>query len=230
MSSMYSSDGKRIPVTLLQLDRCQVVGHKTRQRHGYYAVQIGHGWRDHRNITRPELGHYARVGVAPKEQISEFRVRDETGLVPVGTMMNPSWFKIGQLVDVRGTAKGKGFAGGMKRHGWAGQPASHGNSLAHRAMGSAGGSQGSGSRVIPGKKMAGRMGGQQHTVQNLEVVYVDEENGVIAVKGCLSGPMKSTVKIQDAIKRPGQAKALELPTVPVSLLAAEAAKTAEATA
>lgn len=116
----------------------------------------------------------------------EFRVQDGTGLPAVGSWIGADWYQEGQFVDVRADCRGMGFAGGMKRHGWAGQPRSHGNSLAHRVMGSAGGSQGSGSRVIPGKNMPGRMGGQQVTVQNLKVLRVDKENGIVVVHGKLA--------------------------------------------
>ena len=184
MSAVYDPEtGRRHPCTIVQLDRVQVVAHKTRQRHGYFAVQVGSGWKHPTNVTRPLLGHFAEHGVSPKRHVAEFRVKDESGLVPVGSMLSPSWFQEGQYVDARADCKGKGFAGGMKRHGFGGQPASHGTSLTHRALGSAGQSQGGGSRVYPGKKMAGRMGGQQVTVQNIKVLKVDEGNGLVILSG-----------------------------------------------
>ena len=165
------------------MDRVQVVAHKTRKRNGYFAVQVGSGWKHHTNVTRPLLGHFATSGVSPKRHLVEFTVKNENGLLEIGTVLRPSWFKEGQFVDARADCKGKGFAGGMKKHGFSGQPASHGTSLTHRAMGSAGQSQGGGSRVYPGKKMAGRMGGQQVTVQNVKVLKVDDENGIVVLSG-----------------------------------------------
>ncbi|KAF2399099.1 translation protein [Trichodelitschia bisporula] len=218
MTAIYDPEtGVRTPCTVLQLDRNQVVAVKTRKKHGYCAVQVGFGWRKPQNCTRPELGHYAKARVAPKEELHEFKVRNEEALLPVGALLGPSWFKEGQFVDTKSNTKGHGFTGGMKRHGFSGQPASHGNSLTHRAMGSAGGSQGSGSRVHPGKKMAGRMGNESHTIQNLKVLKVDEENGIIVVNGCVSGPKNCLVNIQDAKKKPWQATDLGLPTRPLSL-------------
>ena len=141
-------------------------------------------------------GHYARAGTSPKRDLVEFQVRDSDALgkSPVGQLLPASWFRVGQWVDARANCKGMGFEGGMKRHGMHGQPASHGVSLTHRAMGSAGQSQGGGSRVYPGKRMPGRMGGQRVTVQNLKVVRVDEGAGLVVVTGesflvfrCLEG-------------------------------------------
>ena len=173
MTAMYDAQtAKRIPCTVLQLDRCQVVSHKRRDRHGYWAVQVGSGVKEARNITRAERGHFAAHESPLKRHLAEFRVKNEEGLPSVGSTISADLFQPGQFVDVRGITRGMGFAGGMKRWGWSGQPASHGTSLTHRAMGSAGGSQGSGSRVHPGKKMAGRMGGEGHTVQNLKVMKV----------------------------------------------------------
>ncbi|KAF2100732.1 translation protein [Rhizodiscina lignyota] len=203
MTALYSPDtGKRTPCTILQLDRVQVVGHKTARKHGYWAVQVGYGHKRPATMTRPMLGVYAGQGVAPKERVAEFRVRDAKGLLGVGEAITAGWFQEGQWVDTKSNNKGKGFAGGMKRHGWSGQPASHGQSLTHRTMGSAGGSQGSGSRVIPGKNMPGRMGNEQHTIQNLKVLKVDEANGLVLVSGPVSGPKGCIVKIQDAVKKP----------------------------
>ncbi|KAI9835581.1 MAG: hypothetical protein M1819_002032 [Sarea resinae] len=225
MTALYDpATGKRTPCTVLQLDRVQVVAHKTRHQHGYWAVQVGAGWKHPSNVTRPLLGHFAAHGVSPKRHLAEFRVKDEAGLLDVGEAIGASWFQEGQFVDARANCRGMGFAGGMKRHGFSGQPASHGNSLSHRAMGSAGQSQGGGSRVLPGKKMAGRMGGQQVTVQNVKVLKVDEEKGIVVLNGCISGPKGCIVKIQDAIKKPWP----EMPPAPRS--GSEAAEPLTATA
>jgi large subunit ribosomal protein L3 len=203
MTALYDPEtGIRTPCTVLQLDRVQVVAHKTREKHGYYAVQIGSGWRHSSNVTRPVLGHFLGAGVSPKRFLAEFRVKDANGLLGVGESIGPEWFLEGQFVDARANCRGMGWAGGMKRWGFKGQPASHGNSKTHRAMGSSGASQGSGSRVLPGKKMPGRMGGQQVTVQNVKVLKVDSEKGIVVLNGSIAGPDGCIVKIQDAIKKP----------------------------
>lgn len=191
----------RVACTVLQLDQVQVVANKTREKHGYWAVQMGSGSRQARNATRPMLGYYEAKGVAPKSELAEFMVRGEEGLLPVGSQLLPDWFQEGQAVDVRARSRGMGFAGGMKRHGFAGQGASHGNSRNHRTIGTTGPSQGSGSRVLPGKKMPGRMGNEWVTVQNLEVIKTDNELGIVLVSGAVPGPKGRMVKLQDAKKR-----------------------------
>lgn len=184
MMAIYDTEtGRRYPCTVVQMDRVQVVSHKTRKVNGYFAVQVGSGWKHPSNVTRPMLGHYANSQVSPKRHLVEFKVRDETGLLGIGQMISPSWFAEGQFVDARAKCRGMGFAGGMKRWGFKGQGRSHGVSLTHRSMGSAGQSQGGGSRVLPGKKMAGRMGGQQVTTQNVKVMKVDDEKGIVVLNG-----------------------------------------------
>ncbi|KAF2271327.1 mitochondrial 54S ribosomal protein YmL9 [Westerdykella ornata] len=212
MSGVYDPEtGKRTPCTILQFDRNEVLMHKTRDKHGYWAVQIGAGSKDVGNTTRPMLGHFAVARVGPKRWVGEFKVRGQEGLgVLPGEMIGASWFREGQWVDVQGVSRGMGFAGGMKRHGFGGQPASHGQSLMHRGMGSAGGSQGSGSRVHPGKRMPGRMGNEHVTVKNLKVLQVDEANGIVVVHGCVPGPKNQVVRVQDAIGKP-------FPTSPMTL-------------
>ncbi|KAI9879071.1 MAG: 54S ribosomal protein L9, mitochondrial [Watsoniomyces obsoletus] len=148
------------------------------------------------------LGHYSVQGVSPKRYLHEFRVRDRKGLLAVGEMIKADWFLHGQFVDTRSNCKGKGFTGVMKRWGMHGQDRSHGVSLAHRSMGSAGQGQGGGSRVYPGKKMAGRMGGQRNTIQNLRVMQTDAEKGILVVNGAVSGPKGCVVMVQDALKKP----------------------------
>ncbi|ROT40251.1 54S ribosomal protein L9 [Sodiomyces alkalinus F11] len=192
---------KRVPATVLQLDQVQVVATRHREKHGYWAVQVGLGQKEPRNVTRPLLGYFEAKGVYPKRHLAEFRVRNEEGLLPVGVQLLPDWFQKGQYVDVRSNSRGMGFAGGMKRWGFAGQGASHGNSLNHRTMGTAGPSQGSGSRVMPGKKMPGRMGNERVTVQNLTVLQVDNELGIVIVSGPVAGPKGCVVQLQDAVKR-----------------------------
>ncbi|CAK7267585.1 hypothetical protein SEPCBS119000_002623 [Sporothrix epigloea] len=202
MTGFYSKSGTRIPCTVLQLEDVQVVANKTRAKNGYWAVQIGIGSRRPINVTAPQLGYYEAKGLAPKEHLAEFFVRDESGLLTPGTTIQPDWFHIGQWVDVRSNTRGFGFAGGMKRHGFKGQNKTHGNSLNHRTMGTTGPSQGSGSRVMPGKKMPGRMGNERVTVQNLNILQVDNELGIVIVKGAVGGPKGALVKIQDAVKKP----------------------------
>lgn len=184
MTGIYDPEtGKRTPCTILQLDRVQVISHKTRERHGYFAVQVGLGWKHHMRMNKALLGHFSANHVAPKRHVREFRVRDVSGLLGVGQEITADWFQEGQFVDTRSNTRGKGFAGVMKRHGFHGQDRSHGVSLTHRSLGSAGPSQGGGSRVYPGKKMAGRMGNVRNTVQNLKVLKVDRENGLVLVNG-----------------------------------------------
>lgn len=202
MTAFMGFTGTRIPCTVLQLDRVQTVLNKTRESHGYWAVQVGLGERNPGNVGAPMLGYYEAKGISPKQKLAEFRVRDEKGLLPVGVQLMPDWFYIGQRVDVRSNSRGQGFAGGMKRHGFSGQEASHGNSKNHRTIGSNGPSQGGGSRVLPGKKMPGRMGNERVTVQNLPILMIDNELGIVVVKGAVAGPKGCIVKIQDACKKP----------------------------
>jgi large subunit ribosomal protein L3 len=184
VSAMYDTKkGTRTPCTILQIDQCQVVAAKTRAKNGYWAVQVGCGTKTPENTTAPLLGYYEAKGIAPKRHLAEFKVRSEEGLLPVGVQLTPDWFKVGQYVDARSNSRGMGFAGGMKRHGFAGQEASHGNSKNHRTIGTTGPSQGGGSRVHPGKKMPGRMGNERVTVQNLRVLKVDNGLGVVVIKG-----------------------------------------------
>ncbi|KAK0634917.1 translation protein [Bombardia bombarda] len=203
MTAFMGKTGARIPCTVLQLDRVQTIANKTRADNGYFAVQVGLGERRAADkIGAPMLGYFEAKGIEPKRVLAEFHVRDKSGLLPVGVQLMPDWFHIGQWVDVRANSHGKGFAGGMKRHGFKGQGASHGNSLNHRTIGTTGPSQGSGSRVMPGKKMPGRMGNQRVTMQNLPVLMTDNELGIVVVKGCVAGPKGCVVKIQDAVKKP----------------------------
>ncbi|KAK5100559.1 hypothetical protein LTS08_005310 [Lithohypha guttulata] len=202
MTAIYDQEtGERIPCTVLQLDSNQVIHHKTMKEHGYWAVCVGMGRKDPKNITKPELGHFSAQEVPPKRYLQEFRVRDEMGMLSVGEQIKASWFLDGQFVDTRADCKGKGFQGVMKRWGFGGQPRSHGHSLSHRSLGSTGNGQGGGSRVYPGKKMPGRMGGQRVTVQNLKVLQTDDEKGVVLVNGAVAGPKGGVVMIQDALKK-----------------------------
>ncbi|AMD18649.1 HBL253Wp [Eremothecium sinecaudum] len=201
MISHYCLDtGDRFAATVLQLDNVEVIGHRTVAEHGYSAYQVGYGNKKPSLVTRQQLGHFASKGVNPKAKVAEIRVKNETNMLPIRTLIKPSFFKVGQFIDLRAVSKGKGFAGVMKRHGFKGLKATHGVSRAHRKGGSYGQNQTPG-RILPGKKMPGHMGVQQVTVQNLKVLKVDDENGVIVVKGCVPGPKGSYAKIFDARKK-----------------------------
>lgn len=193
--------GKRIAATVLQMDNVEVLMHKTVKENGYFACQVGYGNKDATRVSRQMLGHFASKLVNPKERVSEFRVKDEVGLLPLGTLLKPSFFTPGQYIDLKSTSKGKGFAGVMKRYHFKGLRASHGTSVAHRHGGSYGQNQDPG-RILPGKKMPGHMGNKHVTIQNAVILKVDDENNVILVKGSIAGPTGSFVKIQDAIKKP----------------------------
>jgi large subunit ribosomal protein L3 len=198
MSRVFSGDGRHVPVTVLKLDTCQVVGVRTREKDGYTALQLGAGTVKVKNLSKPKRGYFAKAKVEPKHKLVEFRVSDDA-LLDVGTEIVADHFVPGQIVDVVGTTIGKGFAGAMKRHGFAGLEASHGVSVSHRSHGSTGHSQDPG-RVFKGKKMAGRMGGVRATTQNLEIVSTDTERGLILIKGAVPGSKGAYVLISDAIK------------------------------
>ncbi|KAG0678991.1 54S ribosomal protein L9 [Kluyveromyces marxianus] len=193
--------GKRIAATVLQLDNNEVILHRTAQENNYWACQVGFGNKLPHKVSRQLLGHFAAHVVNPKEKVVEFRVKDESGLLPVGTLIKPSWFKPGQYVDLQSTSKGKGFQGVMKRYGFKGLKASHGVSVSHRSGGSYGQNQTPG-RVLPGKKMPGHMGVDTVTIQNAQVLEVNDETGTVLVKGSVAGPKGAFVRIQDAIKKP----------------------------
>lgn len=201
MTGIWDDKGRKIPVTILQVNRAQVTHIKTKSEHGYNAVQVGAGLRQPRNISRAMLGHYARATVFPKQHVAEFRTLEPLVSTELGTILDAAHFQVGQYVDIRAVSKGKGFAGVMKRHGFKGLRASHGVSISHRSAGSMGQSQDPG-RVLPGKKMAGRMGGKRVTVQNVKVVEVDKEAGTVMVKGAVPGPKHGWIMVQDSIKKP----------------------------
>jgi large subunit ribosomal protein L3 len=200
MSRVFRDDGTNLPVTVLQVDSCQVVAQRSVERDGYAALQLGAGKAKPRRVTQQMRGHFAKAEVEPKRKLVEFRV-SEDALIDVGAELTAAHFIAGQYVDVTGTSIGKGFAGAMKRHGFAGLRASHGVSISHRSHGSTGNNQDPG-RVWKGKKMAGQMGGERVTVQSLEVVDADVENGLIMVKGAVPGAAGSWVLVRDAVKRP----------------------------
>ncbi len=200
MIRLFGDKGQHLPVTVLALDGCQVVGVRTRDKHGYSAVQLGAGKAKAKNIGRPMREYFAKAKIEPKATLREFRVGDDA-LLPVGAELGATHFVVGQRVDVRGVTIGRGFAGAMKRHHFRGLRASHGVSVSHRSHGSTGQRQDPG-RVFKGKKMAGHMGARWRTQQNLRVVATDAERGVIMVEGSVPGPKGAYVAITDAVKRP----------------------------
>ena len=223
MTRLFLEDGRQVPVTVLQMDKVQVVAQKTIEKDGYAAVQLGAGAAKPKNVTKPMRGHFAAAKVEPKRKLTEFRVAPEN-LIAVGEELTADHYFAGQYVDVSGTSIGKGFAGGMKRHNFGGLRASHGVSISHRSHGSTGQCQDPG-KVFKGKKMAGHMGAARVTTQNLEVVKTDSERGLIMVKGAVPGSKGGWVTIKDAVKKPLPDNVI----LPAALKSAaeEAAKAAE---
>ena len=200
MTRVFNDAGEHIPVTVLKVDGCQVVEVRTADKDGYTAVQLGAGAAKPKNVSKPMRGHYAKAKVEPKRRLVEFRV-SEDALLNVGDEITAEHFVPGQMVDVCGVTIGKGFAGGMKRHNFRGLEASHGVSVSHRSHGSTGNAQDPG-KVFKGKKMAGHMGAERVTVQNLTVVRTDAENGLILVRGAVPGHKGTWLRVSDAVKRP----------------------------
>ena len=198
MSRVFDDDGSNIPVTVLQLDNCQVVAVKTTESHGYNAVQLGAGTAKVKNVSKAMRGHFAKARVEPKRKVAEFRVEPDA-LLDVGAEITADHFVTGQAVDVVGTSIGKGFAGAMKRHNFAGLEASHGVSVSHRSHGSTGHSQDPG-KVFKGKKMAGHMGNVRCTSENITVVSTDVARGLIMVNGSIPGAKGGYVLVSDAKK------------------------------
>ena len=221
MSHVFKETGAHVPVTVLKVDNCQVVGVRSSEKDGYTAVQLGAGNAKTQNVKRPMRGHFAKAKVEPKRKLAEFRV-SEDAVLEVGAQLSAAHFVAGQYVDVIGTSKGKGFAGSMKRHNFAGLRASHGVSVSHRSHGSTGNSQEPG-KVWKGKKMAGHMGDARVTAQNLEVVSTDPEQGLILVRGAVPGAKEGWVLISDAIKKQAE---VELP-FPAELLGGAVAAPAD---
>lgn len=217
MTRIFMDDGSNVPVTVLGLSNCQVVGQRTSEKDGYVAVQLGAGAAKAKNITKADRGQFAVAKVEPKRYVAEFRV-DPDNLIDVGATMQADHFAEGQLVDVTGTSIGKGFAGGMKRWNFGGLRASHGVSVSHRSIGSTGGSQDPG-RTFKNKKMPGHMGARRITTQNVKVVRTDVERGLIMVQGSVPGAKGGWIHIRDAVKKP----APEGVAVPGSFVAAQAA-------
>lgn len=221
MTRVYSDAGEHIPVTVLKVDNCQVVAQRTVESNGYTALQLGVGTRKVKNTPKALRGHFAASNVEPKRRVAEFRVSEDS-LVEVGAEITADHFVSGQYVDVVGTSIGKGFAGAMKRHNFGGMRASHGVSVSHRAHGSTGQCQDPG-KVFKGKKMAGHLGAERVTTQNLVVVKTDADRGLILVRGSVPGAKGGWIMISDAVKRtlPDEAP------MPAAIRASTAAPVAE---
>lgn len=200
MTRIFAEDGSHVPVTVLKVDNCQVVDVRTEAKHGYNAVQLGIGKAKVKNVSKAERGSFARAKVEPKAKLAEFRVSKD-GLLEVGAELSVAHFLPGQFVDVIGTTIGKGFAGSMKRWNFGGLRATHGVSVSHRSHGSTGNRQDPG-RTFPGKKMAGHLGVERVTTQNLTVVQTDEAEGLLLIKGAVPGHDGGYVLVSDAVKRP----------------------------
>jgi len=200
MTQIWDDQNRAIPVTVLRVAPVRVVQVKTPETEGYSALQVTWGHRRASTLTKPEQGHYDKAGVDPGRRLVELRLDDASGF-EVGQELTADVLQAGELVDATAVSKGKGFAGAMKRHNFKGQGASHGNHKKHRSPGSIGACATPG-RVFKGTKMAGRMGGQQVTTLNLEIVQSDPERELVLVKGAVPGPRGGMVVLRDAVKAP----------------------------
>ena len=199
MSRVFTEDGNHVAVTVLRLGNCQVVGHRTKEKNGYVALQLGAGLRKVQSTTKADRGHFAVAKVEPKRKLAEFRV-DDDALIPIGAEITADHFVVGQYVDVTGTSTGKGWAGPMKRWNFAGLRASHGVSISHRSHGSTGGRQDPG-KTFKNKKMAGHLGVDRVTTLNLKVRQTDVERGLILVEGAVPGVKGGWIMVRDAVKK-----------------------------
>ena len=204
MTRVFVDDGSSVPVTVIEVEPNRITQIKHEERDGYRALQITTGTRRPTRVNRPTAGHLAKAGVGPGRGLWEFRLEEgEARDFRVGGEIGIGIFEAGQRVDARGTSIGKGFSGVVKRHNFRTQDASHGNSLSHRAPGSIGQNQTPG-RVFKGKRMAGRMGGVRRTASNLEVIRVDEERGILLLRGAVPGPRGGDVLVLPAQKAKGR--------------------------
>ena len=208
MSRIFQTDGKNIPVTLLKVDHCKVIDHKKIEKDGYLALKISYGFSKKNRINKPTIGYFKKNKNQATNLTKEFKV-SEAGLIGVGEHISVSHFVNGQYVDISGFTIGKGFAGGMKRHNFAGNRATHGVSISHRSHGSTGQCQDPG-KVFKGKKMAGRLGNVKKTMQNLQIIQTHHADGLIIVKGSVPGPKGVYVSIRDSVKN--KVKDLPYPT------------------
>jgi large subunit ribosomal protein L3 len=199
MTRVFTEAGAHVPVTVLRLANCQVVAHRTMDKNGYVALQLGSGTRKVKNVTKAERGNFAIAKVEPKRTVTEFRV-SEDAMIPVGAEITADHFIPGQYVDVTGTSIGKGFAGGMKRWNFGGLRATHGVSVSHRSIGSTGGRQDPG-KTFKNKKMPGHMGVDRITTLNLKIAQVDVERGLILIEGAVPGAKGGWITVRDAVKK-----------------------------
>jgi large subunit ribosomal protein L3 len=199
MTRLFDEAGTHVPVTVLSLDGCAVTAHRTMERDGYVALQLGVGAKKAKNTSQAMRGHFAKALVEPKRKLVEFHV-SEDNLIDVGAEFTADHFLAGQVVDVSALTVGKGFQGGIKRWNFGGLRATHGVSLSHRSLGSTGNRQDPG-RTFKGKKMAGHLGQEMVTTLNVTVFRVDVERGLILIKGAVPGTEGTYVKIRDAVKR-----------------------------
>ncbi len=199
MSRLLTENEGHVPVTLLRLVSCQVVGHKQEEKDGYNALQVAYGQVKKSKVSKAMLGFYAKQNCEPKKSIKEFRI-DPENMMEIGTNLDLNLFEEGQYVDVTGRTIGKGFAGVMKKYNFRGLRASHGVSISHRSQGSTGQRQDPG-RVFKGKKMAGHMGQKKVTVQSLKIAHIDKDLGLICIKGAVPGSKGTMVVLKDAVKK-----------------------------
>jgi large subunit ribosomal protein L3 len=199
MTRIFKEDGTHVPVTVLHLDDVRVVSTRTQDVDGYDAVQLGYGKAKPKNVTKPQKGHYAKAKVEPAKKLVEFRVAPDALLEP-GAVISPAHFSVGQIVDVAGITKGKGFQGGMKRWNFSGLEASHGVSISHRSLGSTGNRQDPG-KTFKNKKMAGHLGQERVTTLNLTVAGIDEARSLVLIHGAVPGSKGDYVYVRDAVKR-----------------------------
>ena len=199
MTRVFTDAGEHVPVTVLRLAQCQVVAHRTKDKNGYVALQLGSGARRSNNMSKADRGYFGKQNVEPKRKLAEFRVTEDA-LIPVGAEITADHFIPGQFVDVSGITIGKGFAGGMKRWNFAGLRASHGVSISHRSIGGTGGRQDPG-KTFKNKKMPGHLGVERVTTLNLKVVQTDVERGLILVEGAVPGAKSGWVTVRDAVKK-----------------------------
>ncbi len=199
MTRVFTAEGNHVPVTVLKVDGVQVIAQRTKEKDGYTAVQLGIGNKKAKRVNKATRGHFAKANIEPKRRLVEFRV-DADKMIDVGAELSAAHFVTGQFVDVTGTTVGKGFQGPMKRWNFSGLEASHGVSISHRSHGSTGQRQDPG-KVWKGKKMAGHLGVERVTTQNLQVVQIDEAKGFIFVKGAVPGNPGGYVLVKDAVKR-----------------------------
>jgi large subunit ribosomal protein L3 len=198
MTQVWDEENRVVPVTVVKVEPCRVVQVKTPDTDGYSALQVTFGTKDANKLNKPAAGHFASAGVAPGVKLVELRIEDVSAYT-VGQELTVELLQPGDYIDVTGVSRGKGFTGAMKRHGFRGQGASHGNHKKHRAPGSVG-QCATPARVFRGLRMAGRTGGEKVTTLNLQVVRTDLEQGLVLVRGAVPGPRGGTVIIRDAVK------------------------------